>query len=86
MRNVIATAFLLTVAASLPAAAYTQEDIDACTPDAFRLCQQAFPDKSRIVICLFTHKEQLNAACTRAFGRARSAIAASDRSGNRAAD
>ena len=40
MRMLIAIIFVLTVAAPLPAIAYTQEDIDACTPDAIRLCQQ----------------------------------------------
>jgi hypothetical protein len=86
MRILLATAILLTVAAPLPAIAYTQEDIDACTPDAVRLCQQAFPDKTRVVLCLIRNKSQLNAACTMAFNRARSVIAASDRLGDRLAD
>jgi len=79
MRKLIAIAFMLTVAAPLPAIAYTQADIDACTPDAMRLCQQAFPDKSRVVHCLIKNKRQLNAACTMAFNRVRSVIAASER-------
>jgi hypothetical protein len=79
MRKLIAMAFVLTIAAPLPAIAYTQEDIDACTPDAIRLCQQAFPSKSRVVLCLVKHKRQLNAACSMAFNRARSVIAASER-------
>jgi hypothetical protein len=69
---------MLTVAAPLPAIAYTQADIDACTPDAIRLCQQAFPDKTRVVLCLVKNRRQLNPACTMAFNRARS-IAASER-------
>ena len=79
MRKLIAIAFLLTVAAPLPALAYTQEDIDACMPDAIRLCQQVFPDKSRVVLCLVKNRRQLNAACTLAFNRARSVVAASER-------
>ena len=79
MRKLIAIAFMLTVVAPLPAIAYTQEDIEACTPDAIRLCQQAFPDKSRVVLCLVNNKRQLNAACTMAFNRARSVVAASER-------
>jgi hypothetical protein len=71
MSKLIAIAVMLTVAAPLPALAYTQEDIDACTPDAMRLCQQAFPDKRRVVLCLVKNKQQLNAACTLAFNRVR---------------
>jgi hypothetical protein len=79
MHKLIALAFMLTVAAPLPAFAYTQADIEACTPDAMRLCQQAFPSASRVVLCLVKNKRQLNAACTVAFNRARSVIAASER-------
>ena len=79
MRKLIAIAFVLTVAAPLAAVAYTQEDIAACTPDAMRMCQQAFPNESRVVLCLVQNRRQLNAACTMAFNRARSAIAASER-------
>ena len=79
MRKMILAAFMLTVAAPLPAIAYTQADIEACTPDAMRLCQHAFPSESRVVLCLVKNKHQLNAACTMAFNRARSVVAASQR-------
>lgn len=79
MRKVILAAFMLAVAAPLPAIAYTQADIEACTPDAMRLCQQAFPSASRVVLCLVKNKRQLNAACTMAFNRARSVVAESQR-------
>ena len=74
MRKLSAIAFILALAAPLPAIAYTQEDVDACTPDAMRLCQQAFPDKSRVVLCLVQNKRKLGPACTMAFNRARSVI------------
>ena len=79
MRRSIALAVMLTIAVPLPALAYTQADIDACTPDAIRFCQQAFPSQSRVVLCLVKNKRQLNAACTLAFNRARSVVAASER-------
>ncbi len=50
---------VLAIAASmLPAAAfaYTQDDADACTPDAFRLCQMAMPDAGRVTQCLEANK------------------------------
>jgi hypothetical protein len=78
MRRLLAIAVMLTVAAPFPAIAYTQADVDACMPDAMRLCQQAFPDKTRVVRCLVQNKRKLNAACTMAFNRARSVIAASE--------
>jgi Cysteine rich repeat len=75
MRKSIAVAFMLTIAAPLPAIAYTQADIDACTSDAIRFCQQAFPSKGRVVLCLVENRRRLTPACTLAFERARSEIA-----------
>jgi hypothetical protein len=79
MRKVILAAFMLALAAPLPAVAYTQADIEACTPDAMRLCQHAFPSPNRVILCLVKNKRQLNSACTMAFNRARSVVAASQR-------
>jgi hypothetical protein len=79
MPKLIAMAFVLTISATFPAIAYTQADIDACTPDAMRLCQQAFPSQSRVVLCLVKNRRQLNAACIMAFNRARAVVAAGDR-------
>jgi hypothetical protein len=79
MPKLSALAFFLMLAAPFPAVAYTQEDIDACTPDAMRLCQQAFPNKNRVVLCLVRNKRHLNAACTLAFNRARSVIVSRER-------
>jgi hypothetical protein len=66
-------------ATSLPAAAYTQADVDACTPDAMRLCQHAIPDRNRVAQCLVKNKRQLGAACTVVFNRVRAAGASSAR-------
>jgi hypothetical protein len=66
----LSTIFLLVmILAPLPAFAYTQEDADACIPDAFRLCQNAIPDVSRVSLCLAQNKRQLSAACTIVFNR-----------------
>jgi hypothetical protein len=62
-------AFIVTIMAPLPAFAYTQEDADACTPDAMRLCQNAIPDASRVTLCLVQNKRQLSPACTIVFNR-----------------
>jgi hypothetical protein len=75
MRKLIAVAFMLTVAAPLPAIAYTQADIDACMPDAIKFCQQAFSSKDQVVRCLVKNRRELDTACTLAFNRVRSEIA-----------
>jgi hypothetical protein len=68
-----AIAFIVAIMAPLPAIAYTQEDADACTPDAMRLCQNAIPDANRVAQCLVANKQQLSPACTSVFNRPRGA-------------
>ena len=74
MRKLSAIAFILALAAPFPSNAYTQEDVEACTPDAVRLCQHVFPNINSVVRCLAQNKRQLGPACTLAFNRARSVI------------
>jgi hypothetical protein len=64
-----AIALFAAIIAPLPALAYTQQDADACTPDAFRLCQAAFPDVTRVAHCLAENKRQLSPACKVVFSR-----------------
>ena len=68
MRILRAIAFVA-VMAPLPALAYTQQDADACTPDAFRLCQAAIPDVNRVTHCLAENKRNLSPACKVVFSR-----------------
>jgi hypothetical protein len=51
------------------ARAYTPEQQQACTPDAFRLCGDAIPDVDRVTVCMIRNKAQLSPDC-RAFFRA----------------
>ena len=69
MHKLSALALLVMVTAPLPALAYTQEDADACTPDAFRLCQHAIPDADRVTACLASNKPNLSPACKIVFSR-----------------
>jgi hypothetical protein len=69
-------AFIVMIAAPLPAMAYTQEDASACTPDAMKLCHTAIPDADRVTQCLVQNKKQLSPACTIVFNRPRGANAA----------
>jgi hypothetical protein len=57
------------IIASLPALAYTQADADACTPDAFRLCQHVIPDADRVAQCLASNKRNLSPACKIVFSQ-----------------
>ena len=68
-----AIAFIITITAPLSAVAYTQNDADACTPDAMRLCWNAIPDASRITQCLAQNKQKLSPACSNVFNRPRDA-------------
>ncbi|HEY0224144.1 MAG TPA: hypothetical protein VGC38_06500 [Pseudolabrys sp.] len=80
MNKLSALAFLI-VFASPPALAYTQEDADACTPDAFRLCSSAIPDASRVADCLVQNKRGLSQACAAVVSRPRDASVARDQAG-----
>jgi hypothetical protein len=73
MGKLNAVVLLVAIMAPLPAIAYTQEDADACTPDALRLCQNAIPDVNRVAQCLIANKQQLSPACTGVFNRPRGA-------------
>jgi len=62
----------LTVALSyslLPTAgnAYTQEEQQACQPDAFRLCSSEIPDVDRITACMIAKRSQLSPECRQFF-------------------
>lgn len=66
----------------LSALAYSQQDVQACTPDAFRLCQAFIPDETRVARCLFENKRQLSPACKVVFNRPAAANAATTGSGH----
>jgi hypothetical protein len=48
--------------------AYTAEQQQACSPDAFRLCSAEIPDVERVTACMVRNKSQLSPQC-RAFFR-----------------
>jgi len=64
---ILATSFAL---AMLPSAgyAYTADQEQACTGDAFRLCSSDIPDVDRVTACMIRNKSQLSPGC-RAFFR-----------------
>lgn len=46
--------------------AYTPEEQQACSGDAFRLCSSEIPDVDRVTVCMIRNKSQLSPGC-RAF-------------------
>jgi hypothetical protein len=49
----------------LPSAgrAYTPEEQQACSNDAFRLCSAEIPDVDRVTVCMIRNKSQLSPGC-----------------------
>jgi len=43
--------------------AYTPEQQQACTGDAFRLCSSDIPDVDRVTVCMIRNKSQLSPGC-----------------------
>jgi hypothetical protein len=43
--------------------AYTPEQQQACTGDAFRLCGDAIPDVDRVTVCMIRKKSELSPGC-----------------------
>jgi hypothetical protein len=43
--------------------AYTPEEQQACSGDAFRLCGPAIPDVDRVTACMVANKSQLSLGC-----------------------
>ncbi|HEX3708585.1 MAG TPA: hypothetical protein VHV56_01725 [Pseudolabrys sp.] len=74
-----AIAFIIVTMAPLSALAYTQEDADACTPDAMRLCQAAIPDPDRVTQCLLDKRRELSPECKTVFSRPKSVREHNDR-------
>jgi len=79
MLKLSAMALMAIIVTPISAMAYTQQDADACTPDAMKLCSQAIPDENRVAQCLVQNKRQLSPACTLVLNRPRAASAAHER-------
>lgn len=50
-----------------PARAYTPEQEQACTSDAFRLCSSEIPDVDRVTACMVRNRSQLSPPCRAQF-------------------
>jgi len=50
--------------------AYSAEQQQLCTGDAFRLCGSDIPDVDRVTACMVKHKSELSPGCKAVFGPA----------------
>ena len=64
----LGSALLALAASALPSHAYSQDQQQACTPDAMRLCGEFVPNVDAITACMIQKKSQLSPQC-RAFFR-----------------
>jgi hypothetical protein len=64
--SILATALAVSM---WPAAsqAYTPEQEQACTSDAFRLCSSEIPDVDRVTACMVARRSQLSPPCRAQF-------------------
>ena len=49
--------------AAVPAFAYTPEQQQACSGDAFQFCGSEIPDVDRVTACMIRNKARLSAGC-----------------------
>lgn len=61
---ILATSFVVGMSPG-PGHAYTDEEQQACTGDAFRLCSSDIPDVDRVTACMIRNKSQLSPGCPR---------------------
>ena len=66
-RLLIIGAISLGASASAGAFEITQQEREACTPDAFRLCSNEIPDIPRVTACMEANKRNLSPACRAVF-------------------
>ncbi len=66
--GMLAATLMAICGATSGASAYTAEQEQACTGDAFRVCGSAIPDVGRVTACMIANQSQLSPGC-RAFFR-----------------
>jgi hypothetical protein len=74
MRRLGIVLLLCAAAAPLSANEYSQQDVAACTPDAWRVCGYAIPDGDRVRQCLVDNQRNLSTPCWNVIERYRTAM------------
>lgn len=75
LKALAAAGLLVAFGALTPASAQRADDMgnqqnaqNACQGDAYRLCNDAIPDRAKVASCLFKHKRELSPACRTVMG------------------
>lgn len=58
---------MFSIAAAGMAHAYTADQQQLCSDDAFRLCSSAIPDVDRVTACMVQRRAQLSPGCAQFF-------------------
>lgn len=66
-RLVLAAVFGLGASVAAHAFEVTDQQREACEPDAFRLCSNEIPDIPRVTACMTANKSRLSPACRAVF-------------------
>jgi hypothetical protein len=59
----VAVCLVLAASAALAQSEGTDEEQDACQPDAVRFCKAAIPDTFKVLTCLQTNRTRISKAC-----------------------
>jgi hypothetical protein len=58
---------MVSMSVACTAQAYTADQQQLCTDDAFRLCSSAIPDVDRVTACMIQRRAQLSPGCAQFF-------------------
>jgi len=63
----LAIAAITAATAPVPSQAYTADQQQLCSDDAFRLCSSAIPDVDRVTACMIQRRTELSPGCAQFF-------------------
>jgi hypothetical protein len=63
----LAAAIAVGIFSATPSQAYSEDQQQLCTSDAFRLCGSAIPDVDRVTACMIQNQASLSPGCAQFF-------------------
>lgn len=64
---IAASTLIIGAMMATPSRAYTQDQQQLCSDDAFRLCGSAIPDVDRVTVCMIQNRSLLSPGCAQFF-------------------
>lgn len=65
--GIAAATFVIVAMTAPPSQAYTGDQQQLCTDDAFRLCGSVIPDVDRVTACMIRNQSMLSPGCAQFF-------------------